>query len=378
MNRLPTTLRTSVFAALATMALAGCGDPIVVLGDTPGQVRLVAGLPDSIGTTVDSLALRTRFTLLSSVAFDDSSSLLYVADRGATRQNNGVTTQVARLFTVNSRGRIQHAMDGGNCAAGPFCVVDPVNMISAGRSLIIADALGNRVVRFDKILRTAESIAGTGDNVPATQGLPAASSPISRPSGVAAGADGLYVSERGADRVWRIGADGTLSLIAGGGAEEITASPIPGANARLREPSGLALGDGTLYIANSAANAIEAVDLATGTIRRLAGDGVPGFGGDGGPALSARLLAPRDVSIDARGVLLFIADLGNNRVRSINLSSGIIQTFVGTGSAIYNGNRLAAGETAIKAPVDLAGSSRPFLYIVDQGHVVVRRAALGF
>jgi DNA-binding beta-propeller fold protein YncE len=362
----------------AALACASCGDPIFVLGDTPGEMRVVAGRADSVGTRVDTLATRTRFTSVSAVAFDDASSLLYVADRGGFRQISGITTTVARIFSITSTGRLRPVLEAGGCAAAPPCLLQPAAMVVVNGSLLIADAVGHRVYRFDPVAGSLVVVAGNGVNAPATEGLQADATPISAPVGIAVGPAGIYVSERNAHRVWLIGEDGTYTAVAGGGATEVSTIAQPAGDARLREPAGLALRDSLLYIAGTGSHSVDVMNVESGMIRRVAGDGIEGFAGDGGSATAARLRSPRDVSLDAAGSLLYIADTGNHRVRVLNLAAGTINTFAGTGSTIYNGDRQAAGNTALSNPVDLAGSSRPLLFIVDQGHAIVRRAALGF
>ncbi|HEX2167554.1 MAG TPA: hypothetical protein VHG09_10025, partial [Longimicrobiales bacterium] len=105
----------SVVAAAAVFSLAGCGEPFVVLGDAPGLMRIVLGVGNSIGTTVDSLATRTRLTAPTAVAFNAEIGVLYVGDRGSVRQVNGITTPVARIFSVTSRGSAELLLDAGGC-----------------------------------------------------------------------------------------------------------------------------------------------------------------------------------------------------------------------------------------------------------------------
>src|SRR5690606_7430606 len=200
----------SVVAAATALVLGGCGEPFVVLGDAPGVMRTVLGVGNSIGTTVDSLAVLTRLTSPAGIAFDADDGVLYAGDRGSLRQVNGINTPVARIFSVTSRGRSTLLLDAGGCASGT-CLLQPTAMaLAPDGSLIIADQPGNRVFRYPPS-GALSVIAGDGTSATAPDGQPAASSPISRPAGVAVTADGtIYIGEAGGHRVRRIDAAGLL------------------------------------------------------------------------------------------------------------------------------------------------------------------------
>ncbi|MEO5511085.1 MAG: hypothetical protein ABIS27_10700 [Longimicrobiales bacterium] len=374
--------RIALLLVVAAAAGAGtaCGDPIVVLGETPGTVRNVAGIGDSAGNRIDTLATKSRFQTLTAVAFNDDDNILYVTDRGATRNVNGITTPIARLFSVTSSGRLVKVLDGGGCSTGGFCLVEATNMIIVpGNRLLIADAVENRVSQFDIAARTLSLFAGTGSATNAVDGAAAVTSPVNRPSGVVRASDGnVYISEQGSGRVLRVGTDGIIRVVAGGGTGTASTAPTAATSIRMGNPAGLALGGGILYIADRELSSVYTMVLATGMLTRIIGDGVPGFRGDAGPGVAARLQAPTDVELDASGQTLYIADTGNNRVRSFNITTAIINTYMGSGSTIYNGDHVAAGATSLKLPIHLETSTLGFLFVVDQGHYVVRRSTIVF
>jgi sugar lactone lactonase YvrE len=373
--------RIALLLVLAAAAGAGtaCGDPIVVLGETPGTVRNVVGIGDSSGNRIDTLATKSRFQTLTAVAFNDDDNMTYVADRGATKNVNGITTPIGRLFSVTSSGRLVMIMDGGGCV-GSVCVVEATNMIIIpGNKLLIADARDNRVVQFDIGSRTLSEVGGTGSPINAVDGAALATSNINRPAGIFRADDGtVYISEQGSGRVLKVGTDGIIHVIAGGGTGATSSAPTVATSIRMGNPGGLALADGILYIADRELNSVYAMVLSTGMLTRIIGDGVAGVSGDGGPGTGARLLSPTDVELDAAGQTLYIADTGNHRVRSYNVSTGIVNTYMGTGSTVYNGDHIAAGATTLKLPVHLATSLLGFLFVVDQGHFVVRRSTIVF
>ncbi|MBI4546028.1 MAG: hypothetical protein HY703_12580, partial [Gemmatimonadetes bacterium] len=142
--------------------------------------------------------------------------------------------------------------------------------------------------------------------------------------------------------------------------------------------AGLALGGGLLYIVDSANQRVRAVELASGVIKSVAGTGIRGFAGDGGPATEALLQDPQGVAVSPDGRTLFIADAGNHRVRTVNLATGLIATFAGTGDEAFTGDRGPAGETALSGPTSVAASPFSLLFIADTGHHIVWRSAVRF
>ena len=367
--------RTRVVVGLALLLLAAaCGDPIVVLGDAPGLMRIIIGVGDSIGTRVDSLAARTRLLQPTGVVFDARTNLVYVGDRGALQQIGGAARQVARIFSINSRGRADLLLNSGGCQQG-VCI-EQVSALALGNdgSLIIADAVGHRVLRYQP-LGQLTVLAGTGVAAFAPDGARANTSPMARPSGVAVTSDGsIYVTEAGANRLRAIAPDGTLRTVAGTGVAGSAGDGGAATAAQLNEPSGLLLDQGQLYIAEFSGHRVRMVDRA-GNISTIAGTDIPGFSGDNGAATAAQLNRP--YALAGGGRALYISDQGNDRVRVVDLLSGVIRTFAGTGDRRYTGSRRAAGETSLSAPFGLHAAAG-FLFIADAGHSVVWRTSTAF
>jgi sugar lactone lactonase YvrE len=140
------------------------------------------------------------------------------------------------------------------------------------------------------------------------------------------------------------------------------------------EPGGaLALdATGLLYIADTENNRIRRVDFALGVIETVAGDGTAGFTGDGGPATAAALNRPRDIEIGPRG-RLFIADTENHRVRVVDLESGVIGTVAGNGEAAFAGDGALAAAASLWRPFGVAFDPAGDLYISDTYNNRIRR-----
>jgi trimeric autotransporter adhesin len=147
---------------------------------------------------------------------------------------------------------------------------------------------------------------------------------------------GFYVSSYSQNKVYRVSADGRLSLIAGNGASGFGGDGGQASLAKLYHPHGVFLDStGNLFIADSGNNRIRKVSTS-GIISTVVGTGSAGYSGDGGQATLARLRFPYGAAIDSTGNL-FIADSDNHRIRKVS-TSGIISTVAGTGSAGYSGD----------------------------------------
>ena len=128
---------------------------------------------------------------------------------------------------------------------------------------------------------------------------------------------------------------------------------------------------GHLYIADTLNHRVRRVDAVTGIITTVAGLGQPRCSGDGGVAIEAGLNEPAALAMSDEGVL-YIADQNNNRVRAVDVSTGMICTVAGTGTAAYNGDGVAATETGLAGPSGLALASDGTLFIADSFNGRVR------
>jgi streptogramin lyase len=174
-------------------------------------------------------------------------------------------------------------------------------------------------------------VAGTGEAGRSGDGGPAARAQLNHPFGVVRGPDGaLYVCEFGGHAVRRVAADGTISTVAGTGVAGFSGDGGAATNATLNEPHEIRFDrNGDLFIADTKNHASRRVDLRTGVITTFAGTGVAGYAGDGGPAIRAQFRLPISCQFDAGGNLL-VCDIGNHVIRRID-TNGTISTFAGTG-----------------------------------------------
>jgi uncharacterized protein (TIGR03437 family) len=183
---------------------------------------------------------------------------------------------------------------------------------------------------------------------------------------IKADSSGNVYAADGFSTIYKITPSGTVTAIAGGsvgfGGDGSLAT-----SARLNGPSGIALdGLGNLFIADTYNNRVREVNLTTGIIKTVAGNGSLGFNGNNGQATSAQLAYPTSVAVDAAGNI-FIAEYYD--IRKVLAASGLMTTLAGEGSAVTDGPALNA---AIGYPVGLTTDAAGNLYVADTTFSLVR------
>jgi DNA-binding beta-propeller fold protein YncE len=219
------------------------------------------------------------------------------------------------------------------------------------------------------------TIAGTGEPHYGGDGGNARHAGLNQPFDVALDRQGnLYFSDTGNHGVRRVERrNGMVTTVAGTGEAGYAGDGGPATKAQLNSPYGIALDAAdNLYIVDRLNACIRIVEAATGIIRTIAGTGQPGYAGDGGPAHKAQLQEPNDVALDSRG-RAYIADVRDHRIRVIDLASGIITTFAGTGQAGSSGDGGPASRATLFGPRALAFSSMSALYICLRNDHKVRQ-----
>ncbi|MEK6768571.1 MAG: hypothetical protein AABY85_06220 [Gemmatimonadota bacterium] len=366
--------RTLALAALALAPLAACGPTEIVVGDSPGLARIVAGVAGDSGRGAPVGDARSERLLSPNGVAAGSGGSLYIADTG-----NRVIREVSALGVERI---VAGDPDCGSpviatVAARALCLRFPTAVAELAAGLILVADPGAHVVwAVDIPADTAAPYLGTGTaGVDSTLGQPARRQRTHEPTDVAVAADGtVWVVETGNNRVVRIsallgGTEPVATRAVGRGTAGYSGDGGLALQARLRVPRGIAVDGTDLYIADTGNHVVRRVN-ANGIISTVAGTGQAGFAGDEGPAAQALLSQPARVVV--AGGLLMVSDRGNLRVRAVGLGTGTIGTFLGTGDAAVAADLLDAGLTATRRPEGLA-VGEGFLYAADAGHHVVRR-----
>lgn len=207
--------------------------------------------------------------------------------------------------------------------------------------------------------------------------VPASSLPLLLPSAIAYDHTGdLYIAESQRHAIRKLDPLGIVSTIAGDGTQGFSGDGGAATLAQLNSPQGVAVDTSeNIYLSDSSNNRIRRIDAATGTITTIAGDGATAFAGDGGPALKASLNLPRSICLDPLEKNLYVADTKNHRIRRIDLGSGTITTVAGNGLEGFSGDGQLAVSASLASPESVALDAAGNLYIADTHNQRIRRVA---
>jgi sugar lactone lactonase YvrE len=356
-----------VFDSVGNLYVADSGNNRVRKIDPAGVITTVAGsgVRGFSGDGGDALEARLNMPVALALGADGT---LFIADSG----NN-------RVRAVDSQG-VMRTVAGGGIGDGGDPRQAVLNLpygvaVDAQGHLYIADTQHHRIRRV--MLSTEnpriETIAGTGVSGFNGDDRPAVHAHLNFPRGLAVDADGnLYVADTFNHRVRKITPEGMITTIAGTGRAGFSGDGDLATRAELRFPVAVAVdAEGRIYIADAGNNRVRRVDL-DGTIVTIAGTGARGFAGDEGPAIEAALDTPAALAFDKEGHLL-IADMGNHRLRRVDLSSGTIVTIAGKGTPGSGGDGGAAKDAELNTPGGLAVDADGTIYIADSGNHRVRK-----
>ena len=348
-------------------------------------------------------AIKAPLSHPNDVAFDPAGNL-YVADAGDDR-----------VRKIDSRGTISTVAGGGSPAfcdpvklalypsdapflrrlgdGGPAtraCLFPTAVAADGHGNLYIADATLCRVRRVDALTGIITTVAGNGTCLDGGDGGPASAALLNQPDSLSFDQAGrLYIAQWGDGRIRRIGTNGVIETVAGGG----TCQPDqdldsgdggPARRATLCGPASVRLDvAGDLYVADRSGDRVRRVDAATGVITTIAGDGAPVYGGDGGLATAAGVPQPDGVAVDSGGNV-FVSQW-SDRVRRVDHTTRDISTYAGNGSgpdAIpnapglgdgYSGDGLPATAATLQFPQAIAVGPDDSVYIADTYNNRVRR-----
>ena len=320
----------------------------------------------------------------TAVAADSMGNLFIADDPNALEKSDNrvrrvdAATQVITTVAGNGAG----GYNGDGVPATEAALNDAIDIaVDSGGNLFIADRDNERVRRVDAATGVITTVAGNGMYGYSGEGGPATSAGLAGPSGVAIDSAGnLFIADTYSYRVRRVdGATQVITTVVGNGMDCFSGDGGPATDAALCEPWGVTLDSaGNLFIADTG-NRIRRVDGVTGVITTVAGNGIDGYAGDGGPATAAALFVPSGVAVDSAGSL-FIADTGNQRIRRVDSVTGVISTVAGNGylnpyysCGGYSGDGVPATSAELNCPSGIAVDSAGNLFIADSGNQRIRR-----
>lgn len=274
---------------------------------------------------------------------------------------------MATLFTSGTLSTLAGTGDPGFAGDGRQAsqanLNEPKGLALDGQGhLFIADSENHVVRRVDRTTGLITTVAGCVPDEAMQTPRPGGAEPVFEEE-----ADPLAETSHKTTEQFRQQTDlsGTVRYLIGAAApKRFGGDGGPATEAMLNFPTAVAVdARGHLYIADTMNHRIRRVDARTGIVTTLAGTGQARFSGDGGPADRAALNEPAALAVDAQEQL-YIADQSNNRVRAVDLKTGVIRTVAGTGSAAYDGDGKPATESSLAGPSGLAVAAGT-LYIAD-------------
>ena len=373
---LETGIITMVAYADAVAGVAAAGDD-VYYGTSlaawrvrAGNIERVAGSNAGGGASDGRPATAARLRTPRGVTLDAAGNL-YLADRDNHRVRL-IDAASGAMTTIAGNGSIGYAALGAQATASPLFFPTDVELDQDG-DLLIADS-SHRVLRVDLTTGVLTGFAGTGSFASTGDGGPALAATLMHPSALALDAAGnVFIGEGTGFRVRRVDrATGIITTVAGTGVAGDLGDGGPGTSARLGYVTAVAMRGTTLLIATDEADRVRQLDLGTGVIAAFAGTGVAGPAGDGGPATSAQLNGPVGLAVRPNGDVL-IADQYNGRLRRVALATGTISTLAGTGEWTSGGDLGPAATATIGTPNGVTTDALGNAYVLDLVGIAVRR-----
>ncbi len=319
-----------------------------------------AGLGDG-GAAIDCELFQPYFT-----AFDLSGNL-YIADQGNNRvrkiNSSGVITTVAGTGIAG--------FDGDGFAATNAKINEPLGLATdAHGNLFFSDNANHRIRKVDPS-GVITTVAGNGSTGFGGDGLAATATSLYSPHGIAVDNFGnIYICDVLNERLRKVDASGIINTVAGTGAPGIFIEGALATTSAIGQPFGVTIDEsGNIFFAAQSAHRVYKVNLS-GIISTVAGTGSFGYNGDNIAATTAKLNGPFNVSLDKKGNI-YIADVVNSRIRRVN-DQGIITTVAGKGVNGYSGDGGPATDAEMKSPVGVTCDKYGSIYISDFGNDRIR------
>jgi len=295
----------------------------------------------------------------------DSAGNVYIADSGNHRVR--VVSTNGNISTFAGNGSPGNSGDGAAASGASFYLPVGLATDKSGNLYITDYQVG--VVRRVASSGTITTVAGIGASGYSGDGGPAAKAQLNGPAAVALDASGnLYIAETNNNTVRMVSTSGIISTIAGTGANGYSGEGVLAINALLSSPTGIAVDSNGNVFVSQYGNRIGLISPADGTLNTIAGDGNPGYIGDGGPAIVGEFDSPSGMSMDAAGNL-YVADSVNNAVRLLTRAAATISVSgVGNGASNQAG-AISPGEVVIVYGSGIGPTTLAPLTLANPGQV---------
>lgn len=395
----------SVAAEASTLLVADSAYRVVRRVDPAAGTQVVVAGNGEFGDSGDGgAATQARLRGPTGVA-PDAGGGFYIADAAAHRVRH--VSAGGTITTVAGTGTAGYTGDG---TATAVALAGPRGVVADGAGGFYVADTGNHRVRHVDSGGALTTVAGTGTGGYSGDGAAATAAQLNSPVSVAVAGSDLFVADRANGRVRRIDSAGTITSAAGppdlasptavaagsggvlvvdedvsrlmvlppgGGVSILAGSGIAGfggdggppAAAMFAGPVGVAELNGTAYVADAGNSRVRAV---AATVSTVAGNG-PGASGNGALARDAQLALPRSVAVDAAGSV-YVADAAASQVRRIS-PAGVISAFAGTGVPGDGGDGAAAAAAQLQSPVAVAVDASGNVYVADSSANRVRRVS---
>ena len=278
------------------------------------------------------------------------------------------------ITTIAGNGTASYSGDNGAATAAGLNIPAGIDLDAFG-NIYITEFSNHCIRKVTASTGIITTVAGNGTAGYSGDNSAATAAELNYPYDVAVNASGnVYIVDCYNNRIRRVDVTtGIITTIAGNGTAGYSGDNGAATAAQLNYPTGVTLDvAGNIYIADNGNQRIRKINATTGIITTIAGNGTAGYSGDNGAATAAGLLSPKDAVFDVSGNI-YIADNGNNRIRKVNASTGIITTIAGNGTAGYSGDNGIATAAQLHLPQSVAFDALGNLYIADQSNNVVRK-----
>lgn len=333
------------------------------------MIRTLVGTGESGYTGDGGSSIQARLNEPKGVTIDYHGNV-YVADseNHVIRKVDRVTGVISTVAGMSEEDHMCSAVDRDSSAQRTE--EDPLaeGAGETGQAKFTQQADLSGTVRYwtNQSATTTKRYGGDGETAVHAQ--------LSFPTAVSVDREGnLYIADTMNHRVRMVDSEtGVISTLAGTGQARFSGDGGPANKAALNEPAALAVDDaGRLYIADQSNHRVRVVDLKTGVIRTVAGTGIAAYDGDGKPAVDTALAGPSGLAL--AGNHLYVADTFNGRVRCVDLSSGLMTTVAGDGGVYRYESPSDAPSPSLSRPTGIALDQTGRLFLTDSDNHLIRQ-----